>query len=57
VRLWKYERFAGTLANDVLDVLAAEEPWRAAQDGRAARSRAELSALMDDNVVKEAAGM
>jgi NitT/TauT family transport system substrate-binding protein len=54
---WKYERFAGSLASDVLDVLAAEEPWRAAQDGRTARTRAALSALVDDSVFKEASGM
>jgi NitT/TauT family transport system substrate-binding protein len=54
---WPYERFAGTLVSDVLDVLEQEEPWRAQLDARRARTRAELAPLVDDSVLHEALGM
>jgi NitT/TauT family transport system substrate-binding protein len=54
----KYERFAGTLVSDLLDVMAAEEPWRANIDGRAARSRDDLAQYIDTSVLADAmAGM
>jgi NitT/TauT family transport system substrate-binding protein len=54
----KYERFAGTLVSDVLDVMTAEEPWRANIDNRTARSRDDLAKYIDDTVVADAmAGM
>ncbi|HTQ05522.1 MAG TPA: ABC transporter substrate-binding protein [Polyangiaceae bacterium] len=54
----KYERFAGTLVSDVLDVMTEEEPWRANIDGRSARSRDELAKYIDDSVLADAtAGM
>ena len=53
-----YERFAGTLVPDLLDVMTAEEPWRANTDNRAARSREELAKFIDSSVLSEAlAGM
>ena len=51
---WNYERFAGGLASDLLDVLEEEEGWRAKLDGRTARTRAELSPLIDPTVLSEA---
>jgi sulfonate transport system substrate-binding protein len=53
-----YERFAGTLVPDLLDVMTQEEPWRASTDNRAARSQSELEQLIDPSVLSEAlAGM
>ena len=54
----KYERFAGTLVSDLLDVMAEEEPWRASIDNRSARSRDELAKYIDMSVLADAlAGM
>ena len=53
---FKYERFAGGLVADLLDVLEQEEGWRARIDGRSARARAELQTLVDASVVAEAGG-
>lgn len=50
----KYERFAGTLVSDLLDVLAEEEPWRASLDDRSPRSRDELAKYIDTSVLAEA---
>lgn len=55
-RSWQYERFAGVLVGDLLDVLEQEEVWRAKIDSRTPRPRAELAKLIDDSVVKEASG-
>ncbi|AGP38360.1 ABC transporter substrate-binding protein [Sorangium cellulosum] len=55
--VWEDERFLGTLVPDILDVLEEEEPWVAAQTGRAPRTRAELAPLVDDSVMKEALGL
>jgi NitT/TauT family transport system substrate-binding protein len=53
-----YERFAGTLVSDLLDVLTEEEPWRANIDGRSARSRDDLAKYIDTSVLADAmAGM
>lgn len=54
---WHYERFAGTLVSDLLDVLEEEEQWRAKIDGRSARTRAQLAPLVDDSVLNEALAM
>ena len=56
-RSLQYERYAGGLVADLLDVLEEEEGWRARIDGRSARSRSELSMLIDDSVVRDAASM
>ncbi|WP_438003481.1 ABC transporter substrate-binding protein [Sorangium sp. So ce321] len=55
-QVWEDERFQGTLVPDILDVLEEEEPWVAAQTGRAPRTRAELAPLVDDSVMREALG-
>jgi NitT/TauT family transport system substrate-binding protein len=49
-----YERYAGTLVSDALDVLVPEEVWHAKVNNRTARTRAELAPLIDDSIVKEA---
>jgi sulfonate transport system substrate-binding protein len=54
---WKYESFPGTMVSDLLDVLEQEEVWLAKSSGRAARSRATLSSLIDDSPLKEAMSM
>jgi NitT/TauT family transport system substrate-binding protein len=53
-RSFKYERYAGTLVDDLLDVLEQEEVWRAKYDNRTARSRAELAPLIDASILQEA---
>lgn len=50
----KYERFAGVLVSDVLDVMTDEEGWQAKANNRTARSRSDLAKLIDDTVVKDA---
>jgi NitT/TauT family transport system substrate-binding protein len=52
-----YERYAGTLVSDALDVLVPEEVWHAKVNNRTARTRDQLAPLIDDSVVKEALGM
>jgi hypothetical protein len=49
-----YERYAGTLVSDALDVLVPEEVWHAGVNNRTARTRDELAPLVDDSIVKEA---
>jgi sulfonate transport system substrate-binding protein len=51
-----YERYAGSLVSDALDVLVPEEAWHAQVNNRTARTRDELAPLIDDSVVKEALG-
>ncbi len=53
-RAWPTLTFPASLPDDLLDVLVAEEQWLAAQDRRAPRSRAALSALIDSSVYEEA---
>jgi len=53
-RSFKYERYAGTLVDDLLDVLEQEEVWRAKYDNRAARTREQLAPLIDATVLQEA---
>jgi NitT/TauT family transport system substrate-binding protein len=50
----KYERFAGTLVPDLLDVMTEEEPWRASIDNRSARSRDDLAKYIDTSVLADA---
>lgn len=54
-RSWTYERFAGGLVSDLLDVLEQEEVWRARIDGRSPRAREQLQTLIDGSIVDEAA--
>ncbi|KUJ14486.1 uncharacterized protein LY89DRAFT_590203 [Mollisia scopiformis] len=44
----------GTLPSDLLSVLVAEDQWVAKQDRRTAMSQSDLSALIDESVLKEA---
>ena len=51
---WPYLGYPGTLAADLLDVFERQDPWIAHTQGRAPRSRAALSRLIDDSVLREA---
>ena len=51
---WPQFSYPGTLAPDLLDVFARQEPWIARVQKRAPRSRAALAALIDGSVLKEA---
>jgi len=51
---WPYFTYPGTLATDLLDVFAREEPWVAGLQNRAPRDRKTLATLIDDSVVREA---
>jgi sulfonate transport system substrate-binding protein len=55
-RGWKHQAYPATLVADLLDVLVEEEKWLAASDGRQARTRDELSKLIDSTVLTEAMG-
>lgn len=52
---WKHQTYPAFLAPDLLDVMAEEEQFLAAQAKRPARSRAALAKLIDPSVLKEAA--
>lgn len=51
---WPYFNYPGTLATDLLDIFARQEPWIAEVQGRAPRSRETLAKLIDDSVLREA---
>ncbi len=51
---WKHHRYAPGFPADLLDVLAVEEQWLAAQANRAPRSREVLAKLIDTSVYEEA---
>jgi NitT/TauT family transport system substrate-binding protein len=51
---WHCFNYPGTLAADLLDVFASQEPWIAKAQSRAPRSREALSKLIDDSVMREA---
>lgn len=53
-RLWRQFRFPASLPEDLLPVLIEEEQWLAAAQGRAARPRDKLAALIDASVLCEA---
>lgn len=53
---WPHLRFPSALPDDLPDVLVSEEAWLARQDGREARSRAELEKLIDRSIWDEAVG-
>jgi NitT/TauT family transport system substrate-binding protein len=55
-RVWHHEGFAGTLASDLLDVMAEEESYVARERNRSPRQRGELAKLIDDSVLREALG-
>ena len=54
VKSFNYERYAGTLVDDLLDVLTEEEVWRARYDNRTARTRDQLAPLIDATVLQDA---
>ena len=51
---WHCFHYPGTLAQDLLDVFARQEPWIAKIQGRTPRSREALSELIEDTVLREA---
>src|SRR5688572_28281237 len=51
---WPYLDYPGTLAPDLLDVFARQEPWIARVQKRAPRLREALAKLIDNSVVREA---
>src|SRR5262249_47214548 len=53
-RVWHHEGYPATLARDLLDVMVEEDAYLAPERNRAPRSRAELAALIDDSVLREA---
>lgn len=53
-KVWHNEQWLGTLVPDILDVLEQEEVWVAAQTGRTPRTRAQLTPIVDDSILKEA---
>jgi ABC-type nitrate/sulfonate/bicarbonate transport system substrate-binding protein len=55
-KCWPELRYAGSMVGDLLDVMEKEEPWVAKERNRAPRTRAQLSTLIDDSLLKEAVG-
>lgn len=55
-KVWHNEQWLGTLVPGLLDVLVEEEVWVAAQTNRTPRTRAQLTPLVDDSIMKEALG-
>ena len=53
-RVWHHEGYAGTLASDLLDVMAEEERYVARERNRSPRGRKELAELIDGSVLREA---
>ena len=51
---WHCFNYPGTLAPDLLEVFARQEPWIAKLQGRAPRTRDALAKLIDYSVVREA---
>jgi NitT/TauT family transport system substrate-binding protein len=51
---WPELRYAGSMVSDLLDVMEQEEPWVAKERNRTPRTRAQLSTLIDDSLLKEA---
>ncbi len=51
---WPYFNYPGTLATDLLDIFERQDVWIAKVQGRTPRTRAALSKLIDDSVLREA---
>jgi NitT/TauT family transport system substrate-binding protein len=51
---WPCFLYPGTLATDLIDFMARQEPWVAGLQNRAPRDRETLARLIDDTVVREA---
>ncbi len=52
--VWRHFRFAGSLPDDLLDVMTEEERWAASTQKRAPRERQALQRLVDDSVLRDA---
>lgn len=55
-KVWPIHDWTGGIPSDLLDVLVAEDQYVAQTDRRTAMTRAQLSQLIDDSVMKEAMG-
>lgn len=53
-RSWKHHNFTASYPANMLDILVEEEKWLATQDKRTARTREQLSKLIDRSVYDEA---
>jgi len=53
-RAWPMHAFPAALSPGLLETLVSEEVWLAAQEGRKARSRADLAVLIDPTIEAEA---
>jgi hypothetical protein len=53
-RSFRYHDYTACIVPNHLDVLAGQEPWIAAEQGRAARTREQLAALFDQSVYRDA---
>ena len=53
-RSWKHHAFNANYPANMLDILVEEEKWLASQDKRTARTREQLSKLIDRSVYEEA---
>jgi sulfonate transport system substrate-binding protein len=53
-KCWPNLRFAGGLADDLLDVMEVEERWVAQERNRVPRPRAQLARLIDRSLLEEA---
>ena len=51
---WPQLRYAGSMADDLLDVMVEEERWVAKEKGRAPRTREQLATLIDRSLLDEA---
>jgi NitT/TauT family transport system substrate-binding protein len=51
---WRHQSYPANLAPDLLDVMATEEAFLAAQAKRPARARAQLAGLIDASILEEA---
>ena len=55
-RAWHHEGYPATLVRDLLEVMVEEDAYLAPERERTPRARAELAALIDDSVLREALG-
>ena len=53
-RSWPQLRYAGSMADDLLDVMTREERWVAKEKARTARTREQLGVLIDRSLLDEA---
>jgi NitT/TauT family transport system substrate-binding protein len=53
-KVWHHEGYPATLVRDLLDVMVEEDAYLAPERNRTPRSRAQLAALIDESVLREA---